>query len=110
MIGDAGEDIGKPGLRIDVVELGGPDERVHQRRPFGAALRAGEQPGFPPERNRPIILPTSGRKLRSIIAGIRCLALTDYRDHNFDGHFPRVILKPHSCPHGQRNTSQGSPG
>ena len=26
--GDAVEDIGEPGLRIDVVELGGADERV----------------------------------------------------------------------------------
>ena len=30
--GDPAEDIGKPGLRIDVVELGGADERVHHRR------------------------------------------------------------------------------
>jgi hypothetical protein len=39
MIGDAGEDIGKPCLRIDAIELGGPNERAHQRRSFRAALR-----------------------------------------------------------------------
>ena len=30
-IGDAGEDIGEPRLRVDVVELSGDDEGVHRR-------------------------------------------------------------------------------
>ena len=29
---DPAEDIGEPGLRIDIVELGGADEGVHRRR------------------------------------------------------------------------------
>ena len=41
---DPAEDIGEPGLRIDVVELGGADEGVHRRGPHAAAVRAGEQP------------------------------------------------------------------
>ena len=53
--GDAAEDIGEPGLRVDVVELGGADEGVHRRRPRAAAVGAGEQPrlsaqGNPSER------------------------------------------------------------
>ena len=41
--GDAVEDIGEPGLRIDVVELCGADERVHRCRPYAAAVRADER-------------------------------------------------------------------
>ena len=44
MIGDPGENVGEPGLWVNLVELCGPDERVHQRRSFGPALRPGEQP------------------------------------------------------------------
>ena len=35
--------IGEPGLRIDIVELGGADEGVHRGRPHAAAVGAGEQ-------------------------------------------------------------------
>ena len=42
--GDAREDISEPGLRIDVVELGGDDEGVHHRGSLTAAVGAGEQP------------------------------------------------------------------
>ena len=45
--GDAVEDVGEPGLRIDIVELGGADEGVHRRRPHAAAVGAGEQPRLP---------------------------------------------------------------
>ena len=44
MIGQAGEDVGKPGLRIDAVELRGLDQGVHRRRAFAAAIGAGEGP------------------------------------------------------------------
>ena len=44
MIGDAGEHVGEPGLRIDVVELGGLDQRVDRRGALAAAIGAGEQP------------------------------------------------------------------
>lgn len=45
-IGDAGEDVGQPGLRIDVVEFRRHDQRRHGRRPGSAAFGAGKQPGF----------------------------------------------------------------
>jgi hypothetical protein len=40
---------------------------------FGAAIRTGEQSIFPVERNRPFILPMSGRKWKFITDGIRIL-------------------------------------
>ena len=39
-VGDAGEDVGEPGLRIDVVEFCGLDERVHNGGPLGTTLRS----------------------------------------------------------------------
>ena len=53
MVGYAGKDMGEPGLRIDIVELGGDDEAVHERGPLPAAVGAGEQPGFTPQGNAP---------------------------------------------------------
>jgi hypothetical protein len=41
---------------------------------FGAAIGAGEQRILPIERNRPFILPMSGRKWKFITDGIRILA------------------------------------
>jgi Nucleotidyltransferase domain len=40
VIGDAAQHIAEPGLRIDIVELGGGDQRVHRRRPLAAAIGA----------------------------------------------------------------------
>src|ERR1700691_1156194 len=45
-IGDPGENVGEPRVGIDVVELGGLDQRVHNGGSFGPALRTGEQPRF----------------------------------------------------------------
>ena len=61
---DAGEDIGEPGLGVDVVELGGADEGVHRRGALAAAVGAGEQPRFSaqsqgPERALSGIVPIS---------------------------------------------------
>jgi hypothetical protein len=42
MIGDAAEHIGEPSLRIDVVQLGGLDQRVHRGSPFPSPIGAGE--------------------------------------------------------------------
>jgi hypothetical protein len=71
MRGDARQDVGEPGLRIDVVHLGRDDQAVHHRGPFAAAIRAAEQPGFSAQGNYPSILPMSGRMLKSFIAGMR---------------------------------------
>ena len=48
-LGDAIEDVGEPGLRVDVVELCGADERVHDSGPHAAAIRPGEEPRFASE-------------------------------------------------------------
>src|SRR5918994_1479834 len=44
MIGQAGEDVGEPGLRVDAVQLRGFDQRVYGGRAFATAIRAGEGP------------------------------------------------------------------
>ena len=54
-VGDAAEHIGKPGLRIDVVELRCGDEAEHEGGALPAAVRTGEEPrfsaqGYTPER------------------------------------------------------------
>lgn len=71
---DAGEHIGKPSLRIDVIELGGHDQRCHECGPISTAVGAGEQPRFSAKSHPPFILPMSATKSRFIIAGIRISA------------------------------------
>src|SRR4051812_42454195 len=44
MYGDPAEHVGQPSLRIDSVQLGGDDERVHRRGALAAAVGAREQP------------------------------------------------------------------
>jgi hypothetical protein len=44
MLGDAGEHVGEPGLRIDAVQFGGDDQAIHNRCPLPAAVGAREQP------------------------------------------------------------------
>jgi hypothetical protein len=41
---DPGQDIGQPGLRIDLVHLGSDDQTVHHCRPLPAAVETREQP------------------------------------------------------------------
>ena len=69
MIGDTSEDVGEPGLRIDVVHFCGDDERIHNRGALPTAIGAGEEPRLAPESNRPFILPVSDKMLKSFIAG-----------------------------------------
>ena len=49
-VGDPGEHVGKPGLRVDVVELCRHDQRGHHRGTVGTAFGASKQPGFSAER------------------------------------------------------------
>ena len=44
MILQAREDMGEPGLRVDVVEPGGLDQRVDRGSTVAARIRAGESP------------------------------------------------------------------
>ena len=48
MIGDTGEHVGEPGLRVNVVELGGSDRGVNGGRPFAAAIRPANGQTRPP--------------------------------------------------------------
>ena len=73
VVGDAAQHVGKPGLRIDAVELGRLDQREHRCGALAAAIGAGEQPGLAADRYRAVILPMSGKRLRSITAGMRCM-------------------------------------
>ena len=43
MLCDAGEDVGQPRLRIDIVQLGGDEEAVEDCGALAAAVGAGEQ-------------------------------------------------------------------
>jgi hypothetical protein len=69
MVGDSAQHIGKPSLRINAVEFRCADQGVHRGSALAATVEAGEQPCAAPESNRPVILPISGRRSRSIIAG-----------------------------------------
>jgi hypothetical protein len=72
VIGNPGQHVGEPGLRIDVVELGSLDQREQHGSAFAAAIGTGEQPCLAAEGNYPSILPISGRMLKCFIAGMRC--------------------------------------
>jgi hypothetical protein len=47
MGGDAGEDIGEPGLRVDAVHFRRDDEAVPSCGAPPSAIRSAEQPGLP---------------------------------------------------------------
>ena len=48
----AGECIGQPRLGIDAIQLGGLDQGAGDGSGTAAGLRADEQAGLPPDRNR----------------------------------------------------------
>lgn len=50
-IGNAGQDVGEPGFRVDVVEACRGDEGKHDGGAFGAALGTGEGPVAPSQSN-----------------------------------------------------------
>lgn len=62
---DAGEDVGEPGLWIDIVELGGDDERIEIGGTFSAAVGSCEQPRLAPESDTLIKSSTNSRYLNS---------------------------------------------
>jgi hypothetical protein len=69
VIGNAPQCVGKPSLWIDAVEFCRSDQGVHRGSALTSPIGAGEQPCAAPESNRPVILPISGRRSRSIVAG-----------------------------------------
>ncbi len=70
MVCDAGKDVAEPGLRIDIAQLGGADECVHDSGALPAAIRSAEQPRFTAKGHRPFILPMSGKRGKFTIRGI----------------------------------------
>jgi hypothetical protein len=69
MVGDAGEHVGKVMLRVEAVELGTFNQRIDRGGAAAAGIGAGKQIIFTANGNRPVILPMSGRRSRSIIPG-----------------------------------------
>ena len=69
--GDALEDVGESGLRVDSVERGGLDQGVGDGGGVDATGRAHEEVVLPADRNRAFILPMSGWIAWSIVAGTR---------------------------------------
>lgn len=61
-------------VRVEPVELGRVDQAHDGGGAFASPQGAGEQPVLSPQRQRPFILPISGRKLRSSTAGMPCTA------------------------------------
>src|SRR5712692_6911138 len=51
MVGDAGEQVGEIELRIEAVELGAFDQRVHRSGASATGIGAGEQPVFAADRD-----------------------------------------------------------
>jgi len=71
MSGDPAQYVPQLGFRVDLTELCGADERIHCRSSFATVIGACEQSIFPAKGHRSFILPMSGKKLRSVIAGTR---------------------------------------
>jgi hypothetical protein len=65
------EHVFEVGSWVDFVEFARTDETVHRRRALTAAVGANEQIVFPAQREFAFILPISGKKLKSIIVGMR---------------------------------------
>jgi hypothetical protein len=57
VVGQPGEDVGEPGLRVDAVELAGLDQGIDGSGPLAAAVRAGEGPVAPTNRDEAFIAP-----------------------------------------------------
>jgi hypothetical protein len=53
VIGQASEHVGEAGLRVDIVELGGGDQRVDRGSAPAAFVGAGEGPVLAPQGNGP---------------------------------------------------------
>jgi hypothetical protein len=68
-VGQTFEDVLEVGERVDIIELGGGQQRSDDRPARGAAVGASKQVVLAAERNLLVILPISGRRSRSTIAG-----------------------------------------
>jgi len=71
VLGDAGEHVGQPGLRIDIVQFGGDDQAVDRRGALSAAIGTGEQPRFSAEGDAASIMPLFFKPLETLEVGFR---------------------------------------
>lgn len=65
-VGDTRQDVGQPGLRVDVVELGGGDQASDDGGALAAAVRTGQQPCLAAE-----AIPRSARSAALLVKQIR---------------------------------------
>jgi hypothetical protein len=75
MVGNARENVAQISLGIKTSEFGGRDQRVDRGASFTTAATAEVQEVFTAERQFSFILPISGKKLKSIVVGIRCFVV-----------------------------------
>lgn len=73
MVGDSSEHVGEVMLRVEAVELGAFNQRIDRGGAAAAGIGAGKQIIFTANGSRAVILPMSGRKLKSITAGTRSM-------------------------------------
>jgi hypothetical protein len=76
VVGDAGQRIGEPSLRVHTIQLGGLDQGVGDGGGAAAGLRSDEQVVLASDGQFPFILPMSGRFIGFIIDGMPILART----------------------------------
>ena len=75
MLGDASDDAAQVGLGIKAVQFGSADEGIDCGAAFAAAVGTEVQEVFSAESKFAIILPLSGKKLKSITVGIPCMGV-----------------------------------
>ena len=66
MIGQAGEDVGEPGLRIDAVQLRGLDQGIHRGRAFATRSDPAKVQLW-----RPTAIPRSARSAALLLRQMR---------------------------------------
>ncbi|KVW85404.1 hypothetical protein WK99_18770 [Burkholderia ubonensis] len=71
MVSDALEHVGEIRLGIEAIQACRADQAIHRGGTFATGVGAGEQVIPSAEGKLALILPISGRKLKSIIVGIR---------------------------------------
>jgi hypothetical protein len=67
VIGNAAQHAGEPSLRIDIVELGGDDQRVYRRAPLAAAIGA--------QFLRPMAIPRRARSAALLVKQMSAITL-----------------------------------
>jgi hypothetical protein len=75
MFGDTLDNETQIGFWIETVEFRRADQTVDGRSAFAPGIGAGEQEVLPSQGQFALILPISGKKLKSIIDGIRCMVV-----------------------------------